>query len=355
MHIVKRAECPLKTRIIIRALAILCALIVSSIFIISITGINPLDVFTTMAKGTFSSKSRFMITLRDTSFLWLIAVALAPAFKMKFWNTGAEGQVLVGGIVSAACMINLGGKVNPILLFVIMFTASFLIGAIWGIIPAYFNVRYRTNETLFTLMMNYIAMQIAHFMVDIWDKKQSHSVGIINMTSKAGWFPSFFGQMYGLNILMIIVFAVGMYFYLYYSKHGYEITVVGESEKTALYAGIDVKKVVLRTMLISGGICGLAGYMQVAGISHTIAATTAGGKGFTAIIVAWMAKFNPFVMGLISFMLVFLDKGASQIASRHNLNDYASDIMIGIILFFIIGSEFFINYRVVFNKKEEHV
>ncbi|MBR0137002.1 MAG: ABC transporter permease [Erysipelotrichaceae bacterium] len=353
MHIIKRSDTTLKDRLIVRAVAIFLALIVISTIIIILTHLNPLAVFSTMAKGTFSSFSRFMVAMRDTSFLWLIGIGLVPAFKMKFWNTGAEGQVLVGGIVSAAWMITMNGKLSPIVFFLGMFTTSFIAGAIWGLIPAYFYSKYRTNETLFTLMMNYIAMQIAHFMVDVWDKKQSHSVGIINMTTQDGWFKPLFGQQYGFNILLTLLFAAGMFFYLYYSKHGYEITVVGESEKTARYAGIDVNKVILRTMMISGGICGIAGYMQVAGISHTIASTSAGGNGFTAIIVTWIAQFNPFMMGLISFMLTFLDKGAIQISSRFNLNDYASDMMIGILLFFIIGSEFFINYRIVFKKKGE--
>ena len=138
-----------------------------------------------------------------------------------------------------------------------------------------------------------------------------------------------------------------------YTKHGFEIDVVGGSVKTARYAGIDVKRTTLRTVLVSGGFCGLAGFINVSGISHTISAGTAGGKGFTAIIVAWLGKFNIWVMGLISFMLQFLSKGAVQIASQFNLNEYVADIIIGIILFFIIGSEFFSTYRVVFNRKEK--
>ena len=144
-----------------------------------------------------------------------------------------------------------------------------------------------------------------------------------------------------------------MFLYLKYSKQGYEISVVGDSENTARYAGINVKKVTIRTMAISGAICGMAGFIEVAGVSHTISTSTAGGRGFTAIIVAWLAQFNTFVMILISFLLVFLQKGATQIASQFNLNDYASNIITGIILFFILGSEFFINYRVIVRGGKE--
>ena len=144
-----------------------------------------------------------------------------------------------------------------------------------------------------------------------------------------------------------------MYLYLRYSKHGYEISVVGESENTARYAGINVKKVIVRTMALSGAICGISGFVAVAGASHTISTSTAGGRGFTAIIVAWMAKFNTFVMILIALMLVFLDKGATQIASQFNLNDFASKVVTGIILFFLLGCEFFINYSVHFRKSKK--
>ena len=151
----------------------------------------------------------------------------------------------------------------------------------------------------------------------------------------------------------MLLLTVGMFLYLKYSKQGYEISVVGDSENTARYAGINVKKVTIRTMAISGAICGLAGFIAVAGASHPSLSAPAGGRGSTAIIVAWLAQFNTFVMILISFLLVFLQKGAIQIASQFNLNDYASNIITGIILFFILGSEFFINYRIILRGGKE--
>ena len=178
-------------------------------------------------------------------------------------------------------------------------------------------------------------------------------MGVINQQSKAGWFPELFGQTYGLNVLIVAVLTVGMFLYLKYTKQGYEIAVVGESENTARYAGIKLSKVFIRTMAISGAICGLAGFIAVSGASHTISTSTAGGRGFTAIIVAWLAKFNTFVMVLISFLLVFLQKGAIQIATQFKLNDFASEVITGIILFCIIGSEFFIQYRLIFRGRKE--
>ena len=159
-----------------------------------------------------------------------------------------------------------------------------------------------------------------------------------------------------LNVRDVCWLGVHLYYmfvYLRYTKHGYEISVVGESENTAKYAGINVPKVFIRTMLISGAICGLAGFVAVSGASHTISTNTAGGNGFTAIIVAWLAKFNPIGMAVISALLVFLDKGAVQIASQFGLNDYVSEMITGIILFFILGCEFFINYKLIFRSKKE--
>ena len=237
-----------------------------------------------------------------------------------------------------------------------MFVVSAVMGGIWGLIPALFKAKWNANETLFTLMMNYIAIQFTSFFVAEWENPfGSNTVGIINQNTKAGWFPSLFGEMYALNVVLVLLIAVGMYLYLKYSKHGYEIAVVGESENTARYAAINVKKVIIRTMILSGAICGIAGFLAVAGASHTISTSTAGGRGFVAIIVAWLSKFNSFVMILISGLLVFLDKGASQIASQFDLNDFVSEMITGIILFFILGSEFFINFKVRFRGRIDKI
>ena len=338
----------------IRLVAVLLSLVVSGIFIFAVTKLNPVAVYEAIFNGAFGTSKRSWVTIRDTMMLLCIGVGLAPAFKMKFWNIGAEGQVLIGGIITAGFMRAFGASIPTPALLVLMAVASILGGCLWGVIPATFKAIWNTNETLFTLMMNYVAIQLTSYCVALWENpKGSNTVGVINQATKAGWFPEVFGQAYGLNIILVLALTVGMYIYLKHSKQGYEITVVGDSENTARYAGISVKKVTVRTMAISGAICGLAGFIAVAGSSHTISTSTAGGRGFTAIIVAWLAQFNTFVMILISLLLVFLQKGAIQIASQFNLNDYASNIITGIILFFILGSEFFINYRVILRGKKE--
>jgi len=347
----KRDGVPLWKSLGIRLIGLTLALVVCAVIIYALTKLNPLKVYAAMVKGAFGTNKRIWVTIRDIMMLLCISVGLAPAFKMRFWNIGAEGQVLVGGIAAAACMIYLGKTIPTLPLLLIMFVLSLIAGGIWGTIPALFKARWNANETLFTLMMNYIAIQLTSYFVAKWENPfGSNTVGIINTTSKAGWFPAIGGQMYTLNVIIVLALAVMMFLYLRYSKQGYEIAVVGESENTARYAAINVKSVVIRTMAISGAICGIAGFIAVAGASHTISTSTAGGQGFTAIIVAWLSRFNTFIMMAISALLVFLEKGAVEIASQFDLNDFVSEMITGIILFFILGSEFFINYKVRFRR-----
>ncbi len=347
MRVVKRDGARMREKVAARAAAILLALVLDALFIFFVTGQNPISVYGVMFQETFGTKSRCSWAMRDLVSLLCIGIALAPAFKMKFWNVGAEGQVLMGGLVTALIMVYFGNRLPMPVLFLVMLLTSVAIGAVWGLIPAFFKAKWKTNETLFTLMMNYVATSFVACAVNIM-RGQASSLGKLNMGNRAGWFPSVFGQRYNINIIVVIILTFVMYFYLKYTKHGYEISVVGESENTARYAGINVAKVIMRTMAISGAISGLCGFLIVCGRDQTISTTTAGGNGFTAIIVAWLAKFNTFYMALIAFLLVFLQKGAAEIASAYGLNDYAASIITGIILFCILGSEFFINYKVIF-------
>lgn len=352
VHLSKREDMSMGMRWVVRLVAVLLSLIVCAGFIYVIIKMNPVEVYEGIVAGAVGTTRRFWVTMRDALTLLCVSVAVTPAFKMRFWNIGAEGQILVGCTASAALMIYAGGALPTGLLLLLMFVASFIAGAIWGVIPSFFKAKWNTNETLFTLMLNYVAMQIVTFCIVYWENPAgSNSVGIINAGTKAGWLPQLFGLDYGWNVVIVFLLTLFMYIYLKRTKHGYEIAVVGESENTARYAGINVARTIIRTVGISGGIAGLAGFILVSGSSHTISTSTAGGRGFTAIIVAWLAKFNVWIMAVIAFLLVFMQQGAIQIASQYNLNENASDVITGIILFFVIGCEFFINYRLEFRKK----
>ena len=242
---------------VIRFIALILALIVCAGVIVALVKMNPLDVYKAIWDGALGSERRVWMTLRDTMILLCISIGLAPAFKMRFWNIGAEGQILIGGACSAAVMIYAGDKMPTPVLLLVMFVASMLGGLIWGVIPAVFKAYWNTNETLFTLMLNYVAMQVVTYCIVFWENpKGSNTVGIINQSTQTGWLPELFGQKYGWNLVIVLALTVIMFIYLKYSKQGYEIAVVGESENTARYAGIHVKRVIIRTMAISGAICG---------------------------------------------------------------------------------------------------
>ena len=349
IHLTKRLSVPAYTSVLVRVGGIVAGFLLSALFVGITVGCDPFRFFSLLVKGVIGTERRIWTTLFETSILLCIALALTPAFRMKFWNCGGQGQVLMGGLACAAVMFYLGPKLPLWLLFILMTVASILAGAAWAVIPALFKAKWNTNETLFTLMMNYVAIQLVVFMTKIWAGNGTTTMKVMD----AYGLPEI-GNRYVLRLIVVALLTAGMYFYLNYFKHGYEISVVGESENTARYAGINVRRVMIRTMLISGALCGLCGFMIVAGRDQTISTTTAGGNGFTAIIVAWLAKFNTFYMALISFLLIFLQRGASEIASAYSLNEYAADIITGIILFFILGSEFFINYRLIWRhgKKE---
>ena len=351
-YISKRDNVSLTYRIAVRAIAIVLALIACGIVTKVLTGDNPISIYQTIVHGAVG-KGRLLVTIHDIAILLCISLAVTPAFRMRFWNTGAEGQVLIGCLATAACMFWLGGKVPNGVLILIMTVSAIVSGMIWGVIPAIFKAQWKTNETLFTLMMNYVAIQLVEYFLKIADKSGSNVVGPDLLSH--GWLPDIFGVKYLLNIIIVAVITVLMQIYLKYSKHGYEISVVGESENTARYIGINVKKVIIRTMLVSGAICGLAGLLLVGGSSHSIDSNLVGGRGFTAIMVSWLGKFNPITMILTTLLLVFLGRGADEVTSKFGLNGDFSDILTGIILFFIIGCEFFINYKINFShrKKEE--
>ena len=375
MHIIKRVGIAPWKAWMIRGIAILMALAVCAIITMIVTKLNPFSVFKTMVDGTLGNSLRTWRTGYRVAILLGISLAVTPAFKMRFWNIGAEGQVLAGALAAAICMFyagklpfflnpNISLAVKDLIVITCMLIASICAGALWGFLPAFFKSRWNTNETLFTLMMNYVALQLVKFIIAYRDVKYPWSangtvVGIFNSDQKlgsyqVGWFPEVGVSRYLLPIILIAVLTIVLYLYLKYSKHGYEIAVVGESERTARYAGIKVEHVIVRTMVLSGAICGLIGFMLV-GTDRTLTDTLVDGRGYTAVMVSWMAKFNPIGMVFAAFLLVFMQLGAKEVASLPslNLNHSFADILTGIILFFIIGCEFFISYKLQLSRHKK--
>ncbi len=305
------------------------------------------DFYYAFIKGSFGTSRKLWKMLKNLSILLCIALALTPAFRMRFWNTGAEGQTLMGVLGAIAVDFYFGGKWPEALLIPVMLLAAIIFGGVWGLIPALFKARFNTNETLFTLMMNYVATFVVSYFLVIWVPSGSSSLAKL----KYGKLPSVVND-YFLIILIALLLTIGLYIYLNYSKHGYEISVVGESVRTAQYVGISVPKVILRTMLLSGMLCGLTGFLIGSGLDQTITTESVGGQGFTAIMVAWMGNFNPLMMILTSGLIQILNQGAAQISQDFNVSGALPDVIVGIMLFFVIGCEFFINYQLHFRRAQ---
>ena len=351
IHITRRANIKWWKTWLIRLAAIALGFMVTGLIMLFVTGQNPLDVYVSMFKGNFSTKGKIWVMLENLFLLLGIAVAVTPAFKMKFWNIGAEGQVLVGVLASALCAYYIKDSIPEPLLLVVMLAASIASGAIWAVIPGIFKAKFNTNETLFTLMMNYIAIQLVSFVIKALVTSGS---GVFPVLTD-GRLPKIYNQ-YLFNIIIIAIITVVMFIYLKYMKHGYEIAVVGESHNTARYIGINVPKVIIRTTILSGVICGIIGFILIAGVGNNLSTNVVQGRGFTAIIVSWMAKFNPLIMVLTSFLVVFVQRGMTQVSMDFRItSDAMQSIITGLIFFFIIGCEFFINYKINFRssgKKE---
>jgi len=331
----------------IRIGALVFALLLGSLIFL-IVGASPLTAYGAMLSSSLGKASGIRQVVKTAVPLLGTALALAPCFRMKYWNIGAEGQITMGAMFATYFALHFGKTWASLPLLIVMGIASVIGGAVWALIPAVFKARWGTNETLFTLMMNYIAIGIVAYLQDgPWEGKKGSQ--IIPNFDKAAVLPKVFGVHIGWIIVLLLV--AFMFVYMKYTKQGYEISVLGESENTARYAGMNVPRVIRRTAAISGGICGLVGFMVASGANQTLYSGVAAGVGFTAITVAWLAQLNPFAMIAISLMLAILSKGASGLQTSLGIPASISDMITGIILLCMLGCEFFINYRMIFRGK----
>lgn len=337
---------------VIRIGSILVALVLFAGLIVAV-GYDPISVYGAMIGGALGSSLNIQQTIKIMIPLLGAALAIAPAFKMKFWNIGVEGQITVGGIFATYFALTFQNSWPSWVLLPVMFLAAAIGGGLWGMLPAVFRAKWGTNETLFTLMLNYIAIGVVKYLQGGPWEKVPKGTQMIERFSQTARMPNVWGVTAGSFIVLALV--IFMFCYLRYTKHGYQIAVVGESEATARYAGIRVGAVLVRTMFVSGAVAGIVGFIVVSGINYTLSDTVAGGVGFTGITVAWLAQLNPIGMVFISLLLAVLTKGASTINTlTHNaLPESMSDMLTGLILFCMLASEFFIRYRMIFRKKQK--
>lgn len=317
---------------------------------ILMAGQNPFQSYGIIISGALSKPGYIRQTVKRAIPLLGVALAIAPCFKMKFWNIGAEGQITMGAILSSAVAIYMQSFMPRFPLLILMMFAGAIGGAIWAFIPGFFKAKYNTNETLFTLMMNYIAIGIVKWLQGgPWEGRPGTQ--IIPMFGNNARLPNVFGIYCGWIIVLILVVIV--HIYMNYTKHGYEVAVIGDSENTARYAGMNVGWIMMRTMLLSGAICGIVGWMLVSGANGTLNSDVAGGVGFTAITVAWLSQLNSFAMIIIAAILAIIGKGSATLQTKLNVPASVADIVSGILLFCMLGCEFFINYKLIFRGKSD--
>ena len=353
-HVVKRSNLPVWKKLLYYAIAIVVALFLAALFCSASSDVGDMgDFFNYLFQGVVGTETRIWLFVRDGALLLGVALALLPAFKMKFWNLGANGQIVISCLVSYAVMLYLGqrGGLSNAVVIPVMIVASIAVSILWAVIPAIFKAFFNTNETLFTLMMNYIAQGLVLVMIKVWEPGGSGSLtpisqdfGLIDI-----------GNVYLLTIIVVTVLTIFSYFYLNKSKHGYELSVVGESVNTAKYAGMNVKKIVIRTMVLSGLICGIIGLLLTGNINHSVHSTMHGNMGFTAIIATWLAQFNPLVTIGTCFLITFIARGMSFVKVKfHFYDESIVNVVTGFIYFFIIACSFFITYKLIFKKKHKN-
>lgn len=349
MRISKRADLPKNQEMIIRAVAILFSLVCAG-FVIMILGYNPLLVFREIVVGAVGTEMRIQQTVIKAVPLLITSLGILVAFKMKFWNIGGEGQIVMGAF--GASLVALFGPSNlpaPLMLFA-MAVSAIIFGGVWAFIPAFFKAKFGTNETIFTLMMNYIAIKwVTYLQYGPWKDPASKGFPKIADFGPNAVLPSVFGVHIGWIIAIILVVLV--YIFINHTKKGFEITVVGESLETARYAGMNIKSIIITSMLISGGLCGLTGMIQASAIERTLTSALSGGYGFTAIITTWLGRLSaPYIM-IVCVAFAILLQGGAYIQIALTVPSAVADMIQGIILFFVLGSEFFLQYKISINHK----
>lgn len=344
----KRDDLSGKETLIIRASAIILALIFSGLVLLAFS-LNPIEVFGAIIDGSLGTALRIKQTIIKAIPLIIASLGILVAFKMRFWNIGGEGQIMMGAFAASFVALNFGG-IPRILLIPLMIVAAMAAGGFWALIPAFFKAKMGTNETIFTLMMNYIAIKfVTYLQYGPWMDPDASGFPKIAPFGKNAILPTLFGVHIGWIFALVLVAAI--YYFINYTKKGYEITVVGESIETARYAGMNISAIIMTAMFLSGGLCGLVGMIQASAIEKTLVAGISANYGFTAIITAWLSRLNAIAVLFVCLAFAVLLQGAAFIQIAMNVPASVADIVQGVILFFVLASEFFIQYRVGFNRK----
>jgi ABC-type uncharacterized transport system permease subunit len=341
----------------ISAGAVIVALIAGAV-IIAVAGGNPFASYAHIARASFGSIGVFSDTLVKATPLILVGLACSVAFRMRLWNIGAEGQFYLGAFgASAVVLIPLLPENTSRWLFLpVMIIAGIMMGALWGFFPGFLKAKYNVNEIISTLMMNYIAVQWNnYFIYAVWSeggfqmsKMFSQNAWMPRLTDYAKQIPLFRGLTVHLGFLIALAAAVVVWFILYRSRWGYEIRLIGDNPEAARYAGLNITLNTILVMMLSGALAGLAGFSEISGVVHRLQGSISPGYGFTGIIVAWLAKLNPFAVILVSILF-----GALILAGREIQPSGIPKMIQGIILVCLIASDFLLRYRVCIIRRGE--
>jgi ABC-type uncharacterized transport system permease subunit len=330
------------------------AIVVALIFggmLIAQAGGDPFRSYAHIARASFGSLGVFSDTLVKATPLILVGLACSVAFRMKLWNIGAEGQFFLGAFGASAVVLTgvLAEDASLWLYLPLMMIAGFAAGAMWGFIPGFLKARLNVNEIITTLMLNYIAIAWNNFFIfGVWSEGGfqmsptfPRNAWLPRLTDYASQIPAFRGLTVHLGFIIAVLAAVVVWFILFRSKWGYEIRLIGDNPKAAEYAGINIKRNIILVMMLSGGLAGLAGASEISGVVHRLQGAISPGYGFTGIIIAWLAKLNPFAVIIVSILF-----GALILAGREIQPSGIPKMIQGIILVCLIASDFLLRYQV---------
>ncbi len=341
----KRLTRSRRAMFLVPVLSFILALIFGAIVLL-VFGVNPLEAYRVMIEGSLGSGYALSETLVKAIPLMLTGLGVSIAFRMLFWNIGAEGQLAMGGIAAAYIALFWADRLPGPLVLPLMFVAGVLAGAVWGLIPAFLRAVLGVNEILTTLMMNYIAILLVEYLyLGPWRDPQGYGFPGTAQFPQVAWLPRLTGRVH-LGLIFALLAAVLVWFVLTRTRWGYEIQVIGENPRAARYSGINIGFNILLVMLLSGGLSGLAGMAEVAGISRRLYQGLTVGYGYTAIIVAWLANLNPWGILFVAFLMGALLVGGDQLQVAMGLPAAVALVLQGAILFFVLGGSIFVNYRV---------
>jgi len=352
----KRKKYSIKQNLIIIIISIFLSLFISSL-IFSLRGINPFFALYKIIFSSFGSLYGIKETITKAIPLMLCGIGLSIAFKGKFWNIGAEGQLLIGAVLATWVGLFIGKNLPSIILIPLMFLAGFVGGGLVALIPALLKVRFNTNEVISTLMLNYIIEQYVQYLVyGPWKGKTQYGFPYTDNLPPNALLPIIKGsRIHYPTLIIAIILSILIFFLLFRTKLGYEIRVIGENPLSAKYAGIDYVKVILIMMFLSGGIAALAGVGEIAGIHKhlTYPSQISSGYGFTAIIVAWLAQLNPLLVIVTSLFFGGILVGGDVIQTSFGFPFATINIFNGLMLVFISIGYFLIEYKVSFKGAEK--